>query len=153
MPTQPDFDLQAAHKYFAPTCFNQAWDWIDKPQRTPEEEQQMILLSMASLWHWTQREDCTNQNLSIGYWQASRVHALAGRVDEARRYGQLGLQVSHAEPPFYLGYAYEALARAEMRAGDQEKMREYLAEAGRLAAAVADPEERKMLEADLKTIG
>ena len=32
--------------------------------RTSEEEDKMLQLSLASLWHWTQREDCTPTNLS-----------------------------------------------------------------------------------------
>ena len=63
----PDFDSAKAHQHFSAHCFNSAWELIDKPERTPEENEQMIQRTMASLWHWTQREDCTNQKLSIGY--------------------------------------------------------------------------------------
>ena len=40
----------------------------------------MILYALASLWHWTQRPDCSTTNLSIGYWQAASVYALAGEM-------------------------------------------------------------------------
>src|SRR5262245_27775596 len=113
MAQDPGFDTAKAHRYFSANCFNKAWEFIEKPDRTPDEDEQMIRLSQASMWHWTQREDCKRQNLSIGYWQLSRVYAIAGRPDDARRYGQLCLEHSREEPPFYLGYAYEALARAE----------------------------------------
>jgi hypothetical protein len=93
----------------------------------------MIRLTHASIWHWTQREDCKSTNLSIGYWQASRVYALAGRIEDARRYGELCLKHSHQEVPFYLGYAYEALARAEKLAANKELAAKHLAEAYRLA--------------------
>ena len=69
MAKEPEFDLQVAHRYFSATCFNQAWELIDKPERTAEEDEAMVQLSLASTWHWTQREDCTPANLSIGYWQ------------------------------------------------------------------------------------
>ena len=85
MAQKPDFDLTAAHRYFAAECFNRAWDLIDKPVRTPEEDQDMIHLNQASLYHWSQREDCTNRNLSVGNWQASRIYALLGQADNARR--------------------------------------------------------------------
>ena len=81
----PDFDSAKAHQFFSAHCFNSAWELIDKPERTPEENEQIIQRTMASLWHWTQREDCTDQNLSIGYWQAARVYALAGEPDNARK--------------------------------------------------------------------
>ncbi len=154
MAKAPDFDVKAAHKYFAATCFNQAWDLIDKKSRTAEEDHEMLALSMASAWHWTQRDDCTAQNMSVAYWQLARVFALLKQGDNARRYGQMCLTVSKSEgvPPFYLGYAYEALARAEMVAGDKAKMAEYLAEAQRAAERVKDAESRKMLLDDLATI-
>ena len=86
MPKTPEFDVKSAHKYFSAHCFNSAWGLIDKKDRTAEEDQQMIDLVQASIWHWTQREDCTDQNMSTGYWQASRIYALIGQADNARRF-------------------------------------------------------------------
>ncbi len=154
MTKKPDFDLFSAHKYFAAQCFNQTWDYIDKPERTKSEEDTMLLLSLASLWHWTQREDCTPTNLSVAYWQVSRVFALLQQADNARHYGELCLEASQKEGvlPFYLGYAYEALARAELVAGNQDKMADLLVQAQQTATLISDAEEKKMLLKDLKTI-
>jgi hypothetical protein len=146
------FDLAAAHRFFSADCFNKAWELIEKPDRTPEEDEQMIRLSQVSIWHWSQREDCTSRNMSIGYWQASRIQALLGRADDARRYGRLCLQYSQQEPPLFLAYAYEALARAEQLARDEPLVEQYHAEALRLAEAVVDAEDRKFLLDDLNTI-
>ena len=121
MTQQPSFDAAPAHRYFSTSCFNEAWQLIDKVDRSAEDELQMILLAHASLWHWTQQEDCTSRNLSIGYWQASRIYSLLGQSDNARRYGQLCLDISQQENPFYLGFAYESLARAESVAGNREQ--------------------------------
>ena len=152
MSKQPDFDTGKAHRYFAVTCFNMAWDLIDKRDRTAEENEEMIRLTHASIWHWTQREDCKSTNLSIGYWQASRVYALVGRVEDARRYGKLCLKHSRQEEPFYLGYAYEALARAERLAGNEDLTSSHLANAFRLAHQVEEADERKALLDDLNSI-
>ena len=120
MTKKPDFDIESAHKYFSVQCFNQAWDLIEKQERTPEEDEEMIRLSMAASWHWTRRSDCSEVNKSIGYWQISHIYAILGQADNARRYGQLCLVASHAEdiPPFYLEYSYETLSRAEKAAGN-----------------------------------
>ncbi len=152
----PGLDLQAAHRYFSAACFNQAWDLIDKAERTPGEDERMLQLSLASTWHWTQRSDCAPSNLSVGYWQTSRIYAILGQADNARRYGLMSLDACQHEGvlPFYLGYAYEALARAEMVAGDREKMMGYLAQANdALERITEDDEARSMLQNDLKTIG
>ena len=152
MPNAPDFDLQAAHRYFSAHCFNTAWELIEKPHRTPEEDQIMIRLNQASMWHWTQREDCTDRNLSIGYWQASRIYAVLGEAENAQKYAQLSLDRSSPEEPFYRGYAYEALARAAAAGGNRKQVKEYGAEARRLAELVQDEEERRILLDDLGTI-
>jgi len=154
MSDTPEFDTEAAHKYFAADCFNRVWGLLDKPKRTPEEDQQMVQLCLASVWHWTERDDCTDTNMSIGYWQASRVYASVGLPDEARRYGQLCLEASRGPDilPFYLGYAYEALARAEAVAGNEAKAREHLAESRRIAEGLPNPDAKKQLLADLDAL-
>jgi len=154
MPDKPDFDLTRAHRYFAAECFNQAWDLMDKPERSPQEDEEMLRLSLASQYHWTQRDDFTPTSQSVGFWQTARIYAMLGQVENARRYGELCLQASQAEgvPPFYLGYAYEALARAEMVAGERGKMEAFLAEARKAAEAVSDAEARKQLLDDLQSI-
>jgi len=54
--------------------------------------------------------------------------------------------------PFSLGYAYEALARAESLAGNRDAMSAHLAEARRDAGRITDAETKKMLLSDLETI-
>ena len=154
MVKKPDFDLQAAHKFFSAECFNRAWDYIDKPVRTSAEDDRMLELSLASLWHWTQREDCTPTNLSVGYWQAARVYALRRQADPSRHYGKLSLEAAQTEGvlPFYRGYAFEALARAESVAGNLDEMEKYLVEAHQVAASLPDPEAKEQLLKDLTTI-
>jgi len=151
----PDFDAGAAHRFFSAECFNRVWGLLEKPSRTPQEDQEMVELCMASVWHWTEREDCTPTNMSIGYWQASRVYATVGLAGEARRYGELCLAASRGPDilPFYLGYAYEALARAEAVAGNGAKAREHLAESLRIAEGLPNPDAKKQLLADLDALG
>ena len=155
MTNKPDFDIVAAHKYFAVSCFNGAWDLIDKPDRTVAEDEEMLRLAMASVWHWTQRPDRTPENLSVGYWQVSRIYAILRRAEDARRYGQLSLEASQAEGvgQFYRGYAFEALARAETIAGNRAKMENYLGLAQQAADAIPDADAKKMLLDDLQTMG
>ena len=154
MAKKPIFDLQAAHKYFSAECFNRAWDYIDKPVRKKNEGDTMLQLSMTSLFHWTQREDCTPTNLSIGYWQVSRAYALLRNADQARHYGQLCLEEAQSEgvEPYFRGCAYEALARAELVADNEDGMEKYLIQAHQIATALTDAEEKKMLLKDLATI-
>lgn len=149
---QPSFDITAAHKYFSAACFNRAWTLIDQSERTADENEQMLALAYASVWHWSQRDDCKPLNLSIGYWQLSRIYSLIRHGERAAHYGELCLSVSAAEPPFFLAYAHEALARAAALQGDISQMAEHLDQARRLAEMVQEAEDRRQLLADLETI-
>jgi hypothetical protein len=150
---QPGFDLADAHRYFAAYCFNAAWDLIEKSDRTPADDRLMVALSQASLYHWLNRPDLTDRNLSIAYWQLSRVHVLTGAADLARRYAELSLELSRELQPFQRAYAHEALARAAAGMGDEGLARQHLRAAQDLAKQVEDPGDRALLEADLKTLG
>ena len=152
MPNPPTFDVPAAHKYFAADCYNQTWNFIDKPKRTPEEDLSMLQTAMASLWHWSQREDASPTNFAIGYWQVSRVFALMGQTENARRFGEMSLKSAQGGEVVFIGFGYEALARAEMVAGNKEKMNEYLDQAWSCAEKVEEEDDRKLLVKDLETI-
>ncbi len=154
MSEDPTFDIETAHRYFSTECFNRAWDLIDQEERTPAEEDEMLNLSIASLWHWTQRPDCTRKELSLGYWQVSRIYAITGRPENAVWYAERCLDVTEdAElPPFYLGYAYEALARAAMAARNKRQAMEYIQQARAQAEQEQNEEDRQLLLDELATI-
>lgn len=147
-----NFDEPRGHRFFSANCFNRTWELIDKPNRTDADDEQMLLRAYASLWHWTQRPDCTPRNLSIGYWLLSRVHALVKQADLAWHYGKLSLKHAKDEPPFYNGYACEALARAALVTHDRSRYELYLQAAQAHAALVTDAEDRALLEKDLESI-
>lgn len=147
-------DMQGVHRQLAASCFSDCWTLIERGNRTPAQDEQMLLLACASLWHWRQRDDCTPANLSIGYWQVSRVNALLGQADAARLFGQRCLQVAEESrlPPFYQGYGHEALCRAAVTAGDLPGARVHLVLARQQLLAVAGDEERQVLRADLDSL-
>lgn len=148
----PTFDPALAHRHFAADCFNKTWELMRKPDRTIAENRMMLAMAHASIYHWSQRADCTPKNMSIGYWQASRVYALLNDPTHARAYAEVCLGFSGELEPFYCGYAYEALARADALAGNKEGAGTYLAAARNCAEQITDPSEREMLEKDLATI-
>ncbi len=145
-------NVEQAHRFFAADCFNRTWALIDKADRTTEDDRRMLLLSLASLWHWTQRPDCTNRELSVGYWQVSRVYALLGQAENARQYAADCLKYSQGLSPFLLAYAHESLARAALAARDGDSLRQHRDAAQELAATIVDAEEKQALESDLASL-
>lgn len=154
MPKIKKFDSAPAHRFFSVDCFNRTWSFIDKKKRTPKEDIVMVAASFASYWHWIHRPDCKPVNISIAYWQLSRVFALLKDANNALKLGKLCLDASRKKgiEPFYLAYAYEALARAEMTAKNKKKMREYLKKAKVISEKIKVEEYKGWLLADLKTI-
>ena len=147
-----DFDAAVGHRYFSANAYNHAWGFIDLPQRTVEETEDMLHAAHASFWHWSQRPDLTTTNLSIGYWQLARVYTLTGDPETALRYPRRCLETSAEAGPFYEGYAHEAFARAEAARGDMEAAEVHHARGLELAAHVTDAEDRAVLEADLRQL-
>lgn len=112
----------------------------------------MLHTAIASLWHWTQRGDTTDENLSVGHWQVSRVYNLIKQPNNARTYGILSLKYAKDLSPFLQGYAYETLARSEMQAGNRVAMYYYLEKAREMAQQITDEEDRNLLLTDLESI-
>ncbi|HWR65604.1 MAG TPA: hypothetical protein VN364_05755 [Bellilinea sp.] len=153
MSQTPDLSTpEAAHRHFSVYCFNLTWDLLDKTDRTSEDDEAMVQACLASLWHWSQRSDCTDQNKSIGAWQAARVYAVLKLPEIARRYGKMALEFARHAPPFYQAYAYEALARSEAIAGNHALAQQYLEQSRVLTQQVEEVEERTLTLEDLKTI-
>ncbi len=152
MAKNPDFDVAAAHKYFAAHCFNSAWDLLEKPTRTAEDERLMVALNQASIYHWLNRRDCEPKRLSIGYWQASRIQAVLGNAVEARRCAEVCLSYSECLEPFFIGYAHEALARAAYAADETDIAEEHLKLAATQAELVGRKEDRELLVKDLEDL-
>jgi hypothetical protein len=147
-----NFDLAEAHKYFAAQCFNAAWDLIDKPDRTAADDRLMEALNQASIYHWHNRPDVSAKNLSVGYWQASRIQCLLANWPEALRHAQTSFEYSGGLEPFLLGYAHEALARAMFGLGRETEAQAHLAAAEDLAGQVREKGNRDLLLADVASL-
>lgn len=146
-------DKTSDNQYYSKEFFNSAWGLIDKPERTPREIEKMVHLSHASLCHWLLRPDCTDQNLSIGYWQLSRVYVVAQEHQNALKYGKLCLDYSLKSnvEKIYLAYAYEAIARSYALLGESVSRDLYLEKAKELSEQL-EVEDKKQILGDLLTI-
>lgn len=152
MPKDFDGNVAAAHRYFAATCFNTAWDLMENPARTATDDELMIATSFASLYHWMERPDCNPEKLSIAFWQVSRVHALAGNGAEAIRLGKICLGYSVNLAPFFQAYAHEAIARGAGLCGDAKTLGSHLEAARERLEHVSNPDAHARLAADLQEV-
>ena len=140
------------HRQLAAQLFNHVWSLLDKSQRTAEDYLEMIHAAHASRYHWGIVG--TAKEWSVGEWQISQVYAVLNRPEPAAYHADRSLKF--AQNPgvgaFYVGYAYEALARAHSLSGDQPEYDRCLADAKSLLDKIEDAEERKTLADDLASL-
>ena len=70
-------------------------------------------------------------------------------IIRAARFAERCLRAAADLDPFVAGFAHEALARAAALVDDVDSFTDHMEAARRLLAAIDDPEERAVLEADL----
>jgi hypothetical protein len=145
-------EAQATHRRFAVDCFNGTWDFLDKADRTKQENFDMIHMAHASRFHWGQIG--TPLEFARGDWQLSRVYADLGMGKAARVYAQNCLEhcLENGIGDFDLAFAYEALARAYAVTGDQEKLHQSLDLATQAGDKIADEGDRTYFFDQLKTL-
>ena len=131
----------AARRQLAVDLFNHVWTLIETPDRTPQQDVEMIHAAHASRHHWG--EVGTPVNFARGEWQVSRVYSVLGRGEPALVHARLCLDtcVEYGIGDFDIAYAHEAMARAYRVLGDQAESTAHAEEARRAAAGIADPED------------
>ena len=141
-------------RQLAVDLFNHVWTLMETPDRSPEQNDEMIHAAHASRHHWANVG--TGPNLARGEWQVSRVYVTLGRPEPALYHAERCLAYCEGSPDdiadWDLPYAYEALSRAHLTAGDQAEAERYAAQARELAAQVEDEHDREHLDEDLATL-
>ena len=137
------------HRRLGVDLFNHTWTLLDKSERTPGEDDEMLHAAHASAYHWSRVG--APENFARSEWQVSRVNAVLGRAEAAVHHAQRSLDHcrEHGIGDWDLAFAYEALARAHKVAGDEGDYRRYLEFARAAATRIAEDEDRELLERDL----
>jgi hypothetical protein len=142
----------AVHRAEGVALFNAVWEMLDQRDRTAAQDDQMVHAAHASRWHWSQAGELAgDQQLAVGEWQCSRVYSVLGRGEPAVHHAKACLAICEASGlgDWVVAAAYEALARASVAASDAGEARTWLARARTATAAIADPEDREVIDGDL----
>jgi hypothetical protein len=141
-----------AERQLAVDLFNGVWTLLDKPDRTPEEDDMMLHAAHASRYHWGNVGEPVN--FVRGEWQISRVYSVLKRAEPAHYHARrsLALCLANNIGDFDLAFAYEALARAAMIAEDEEELRRYLELARAAGGKIAEEDDKQVFQSDLATI-
>lgn len=131
------------HRKTAKQCFNETWDYLDKKNRTPDDDVQMLILAHASRYHWGFVGDA--RSLAVGEWQISRVYADLKQAEPSLLFAKSSLElVTKNNLPGLLPSAYEGIARGYAVAQQHQLAREYLAKARKELESIKDKEDRKI---------
>jgi hypothetical protein len=150
--TEQRLSMNEWHRKQAAHNFNATWDLMEKEDRTPADDLQMIHTAHASRFHWG--EIGTPVEFSRGEWQLSRVYAITGMAESALYHANHALEIclDNEIADFDLAFAYESAARAYQVAGDTRQMKRYLEKAEAAALKIDKAEDRDYFLSELATI-
>jgi hypothetical protein len=142
------------HRQLGVDLYNRTWTLMQRSDRAPADDDEMLHCAHASAYHWLQVG--TQANRARSEWLCSRVYTVLGLPEPALRHARRCLELVESAPEemedWDLAAAHEALARAHATAGDADQAARQV-EFGRAALArIADAEDREQLEADFATI-
>ena len=144
--------LQDDHLRFAKSIWNRIWELLEKDNRSPSEEEDLLLSAYASLYHWKQVGK--EANLQRGYWMLSRVYLALGAADQALDWAlkcqRITQEYTMSMEDFDLAYAQEGLARAYAMVGELELAKKHRHEAAVLSELIEDPEDREIFLGDFQ---
>jgi len=150
--TEAGEDAAGARRAFAVAAFNGAWDLIDKTDRTPDDDRQMLTLAFASRWHWG--EIGTDENRAVSDWQVAHVASLIGEASLALSFAQAAYDTARSAdlPDWMQASTAEGLARAHACAGDMASYEQYANEARERCSRLDDEEDRELILGQLASI-
>jgi hypothetical protein len=141
-----------AQRKIAVDLFNHVWDLMLKPDRTQDEDDEMLHAAHASRYHWGAIGK--PENRARGEWQVSRAYTVLGRGGAALYHANRCLEIceKYGIGDWDRAYAYEALSRANRvarHAAEAGKFRKLAREWG---DRIKDREDRQHFEKDYATL-
>jgi hypothetical protein len=144
------------HRRLGVELYNGTWELIERQDRTPAEDDEMLDRAHASAYHWLHAAGATAANRARSQWLCSRVHAVVGQPEGALYHGRRCLalveQNGDVMEDWDLAGAHEALARAHLAAGETEEARRHFELARGETERIANPHDRKHIDADLDAL-
>ncbi|MBN2796160.1 MAG: hypothetical protein JXR88_12190 [Clostridia bacterium] len=146
-------NMKKFHENEAKNCFNNTWVYLEKKNRSFEDDLTMIHLAHASRYHW----GVIGQPLhhQRGEWLISKVYYTLNKGEQALYHAEACYKIcnQHNIMDFDIAFAYEALANAYKLLNDVENVSLYMEKAFACLAQIEDPEDRAYTESELKKSG
>ena len=140
------------HQYFAIQTFNATWELIEKPNRTADEDAEMLQRAFASRWHWGFVGG--PEQTATGDWQIAHVSSLLGYGWMAQFYARRAFEICEREgfTDWQRASMLEGMARAAAAAGEPDEHARYYALATEAVAAIKEDGDREVIASQLATV-
>lgn len=150
--SEEKYTEQEFHKKKAVDLFNLVWTFLDKKERTKEEDDTMVHAAHASRFHWGKIG--TLLEFERGEWQISRVYSVLNRPQPALYHARRCLEICEKNNfgDFDIAFAYEAVARAYAVSGEKSERDKYIALAKEAGNNIKGEEDKKIFFSDLETV-
>jgi len=143
--------LKEKHLEFAKSTNNRVWELLEKQDRTPKDDEDMLLASFSPLYHWKHAGSAVHTQR--GCWMISRAYLALDRAEQSKEWALKCLEVTENNPgemaEFDLAYAQEGLARVYALIGDYTLAQQHYDLALELGDQIKDPEDQKIFRDDL----
>jgi hypothetical protein len=144
-----ELNMNKVHQQLAIDLFNQSWDILLKEDRNRKDEDLLLNMVHASLYHWRQ----VGQPINIlrGEWMLAHVYTLLGHKEAALYHAENVMTLKDEIKPrdWDLAYCYEAMARVMALYADQVAFDKYHEQALKAGKEIADEGARKQFDSDM----
>jgi hypothetical protein len=132
--------------------FNRVWSYLERTDRTPDDDAAMIHTAHASTSLWL--DVGTAVNAVRGEWICARVYATVRRSEPALYHAERAVELCrrHGIGDFDLAWAYEGMARASAVAGNADDSARWTHLARTATVDITDDDDRALVLADLESI-
>lgn len=152
MPQPDDTDPASWHRYFAATANNRAWALAEQPRDTLDVDE-LLDAARAAAWHW--RAIGHELNVMRARMLLALAHAIAGHGATARDEADAvrAFFVGRPDTPDWeTAFVHLVDADAARAAGDRQRHAASHAAARQAVAAIADAEDREIVERCLRRV-
>jgi hypothetical protein len=140
------------HRQLGVDLYNDVWRLLE----SRDDDDRLVHQAHASAHHWLHAPECEPKNRARSEWLCSRVYAVLGRAEPALHHAGRCLEICEEAPDnvedWDLAFAYEALARANRVAGNEDEARRNERRGRELAEVIADPEDKEIVLKDYATL-
>jgi hypothetical protein len=142
----------AAHRKLGVTTFNRCWTLLELPERTRDEDGELLTLAFTSKYHWSFVAGL--KETIISNWMIARAAAAIGEGHLALTFARIAEAAAQGPDveDWLVASTAEGVARAYAASGDLASRDEWFEKSEELTASIKDRESRELIASQLASV-